>query len=179
MKKDPSCFRKLQEQCILRPDIFFFQNFWKNFNSPYSIAPKWPFKIISLWKKFVKKIRGNSIAVTHALWASRCKVISIWLSDAPSTSFNKLQDRRPDKIQISLKRYMTVQRCARRNFTLGVLPKIPFKLTQLIHVALQKKLQFWLKFFWIIYFSTLKPIKRTLGFILEPMKKICQKNSGK
>ena len=139
-------------------------------------CPNWCWHEILLTSHCLKirEIRGNSIAVTHALWASRSKVISIWLSDAPSTSFNKLQDRRPDKIQISLKRYMTVQRCARRNFTLGVLPKIPFILTQLIHVALQKKLQFWLKFFWIIYFSTLKPIKRTLGFILEPMKKIAK-----
>jgi hypothetical protein len=37
--------------------------------------------------------------------------------------------------------------------TLGVLPKIPFKLTQSIHLL------------------TLKPIKGKLGFILEIMKK--------
>ena len=33
LKKDPGCFRKHPEQCFLRPDINFFQNFWKNFNS--------------------------------------------------------------------------------------------------------------------------------------------------
>ena len=45
--------------------------------------------------------------------------------------------------------------------TLYVLPKISFKLTQSIHVALQK---------WFI-FQWLKPIKGKLDIILEIMKK--------
>ena len=58
------------------------------------------------------------------------------------------------------------------HYTLGVLPKIPFKLTQSINVALQKNCNFWLKIVRIIYFLTLKPIKGKLGFILEIMKKV-------
>ena len=34
IKKDPSCFRKHLEQCFLRPDLKFFLEFQKNFDSP-------------------------------------------------------------------------------------------------------------------------------------------------
>ena len=52
--------------------------------------------------------------------------------------------------------------------TLGFLPKIPFKLTQSIHVALQKAAILTENCF---LFLTLKLIKWKLGFILEMMKK--------
>ena len=51
--------------------------------------------------------------------------------------------------------------------TLGVLPKIPFTLTQSIHVALQKKTGILTKIGKIINFLTLKTIKGKLGFILK------------
>ena len=51
--------------------------------------------------------------------------------------------------------------------TLGFLPKINSCCTS-------KKLEFWLKIVKIIQFLTLKPIKGTLGFILETMKKIAR-----
>ena len=57
--------------------------------------------------------------------------------------------------------------------TLGFLPKIPFKLTQSSHVALQK-IEILTEIFKIIYFLTLKPKQGTLGFILETMKKIAR-----
>ena len=57
--------------------------------------------------------------------------------------------------------------------TLGFLPKIPFKLTQSIHVALQKT-AILTKKCQNIQFLTLKPIKETLGFILKIMKKIAR-----
>ena len=54
--------------------------------------------------------------------------------------------------------------------TLGVLPKIPFKLTQSIHVAIQTSCNF--DWNLLIFFFTLNPIKGKLGFILEITKKI-------
>ena len=52
-------------------------------------------------------------------------------------------------------------------------PKIPFKLTQSIHVALQKSCNFDWKLLKDL-FLTLKPIKGKLDFLLEIMKKIAR-----
>ena len=49
-----------------------------------------------------------------------------------------------------------------------------FQIDSIKSCCTSKKLEFWLKIVKIIYFVTLKPIKGTLGFILEIMKKIAR-----
>ena len=70
MKKDPSCYSKQPEQCILRPDINFFQNCQKRLirhkHCPQSDHSKLFFCEKSLLKKFDNK-NGKKICQNRKL----------------------------------------------------------------------------------------------------------------
>ena len=68
----------------------------------------------------------------------------------------------------------TSRRRKEREAHTGSFAQNSFQIDSINSCCTSKKLEFRLKFFKIIYFLLLKPIKGTLGFILEIMKKIAR-----
>ena len=56
----------------------------------------------------------------------------------------------------------------------GIFAQNSFQIDSMNSCSISKQLLFWLKIVKIIHFLTLKPIKGTLGFILEMLKKIAR-----